>query len=370
MAKNEPRSASVDSMVDAAAGLITPKASKEVVAGAGNAPAAPVAPAPDPKVAPAAQAVAPQVAPPIVVKSPLGDQSFGGVPVAEVKLTSFEDVAAFAKDYAGIELKTVQDFVPVFNQLKELQKNASEAAKLQKYVDTYKSTLDNLPPDVSLIMSAAINGEDYMPIVQKLQQKAAFDFEKPFESHDELAVINHYTGKNYTKETLDKLEPDVQDTLLDTVKLKYKADQDALTNLRTNTKSAIEKRQNAFRTSVESSINNMLASNPSMDKAAVEVVRQVMTGDLSEALFTKDKTYLPDAAEKIAYMMYGKQIVQAQAQTIGDIVKKMRAEGESQATEKILMRSDQPLLKGSGAPGDRNVIQSIVEKETSFLSAK
>lgn len=365
MAKSEPRSSAADGMVAAAAGLISEKASKEVVAGA---PAAPVVVAP--VVADPVNPVAAQVAPPVVVKSPLGDQLYGGTPVADVKLASFDDVAAFAKDYAGVEIKTVQDFVPVFNQFKEFQKNAASAAQLQKTVDTYKNTLDNLPKDVSLIMSAAINGEDYMPIIQKLQQKALFDFEKPITAHDEIGLINHYTGKSYTKETLEKLEPAVQEGLMDVVKLKYKADQEAYVNLKTDTKSAIEKRQKNFSASVDSSIAQMLASNPSMDKAAVERIRQIMTNDLGESLFTKEKTYLPDAAEKIAYMTFGKEIVAAQAQTIGDIVNKMRAQGESSATEKILLRSDQPLLKGSGAPGDKNVIQSIVDKETSFLTAR
>lgn len=365
MAEKDVKKVDAGAMVGAASGLISPEASKKIIAG--NKPVDPAAPAaagnqPAP--------VGDVVAAPVVVKSPLGDQVYGGTPVSEIKLTSFEDVAAFAKDYAGVELKTVQDFVPVFGQLKELQKSAAEAVSLQKTVDTYKSTLDNLPKDVSLILNAAIQGVDHMPIIQKLQQKALFDFEKPITAHDEVDLINHYTGKTYTKETLDKLEPDAQEALMDVVKLKYKVDQDDYANLKVNTQSAIDNRQKAFRASVESSIAQMLVSNPKVDKTTVERVRQIMMNDLGESLFTKERTYLPDAAEKIAYMTFGKQIVTAQAQTIGDLVKKIRAEGESSATEKLLMRSDQPPLRGSGAPGDKNVLRTIVDKETSFIHAK
>jgi hypothetical protein len=109
MAEKDVKKVDAGAMVDAAAGLISPKASKEVIAGA---PAASVTPAVDDAAAAAAK-VKDVVAAPLVIKSPLGDQVFGGVPVSEVKLTSFADVSAFAKDYAGVEIKTVQDFVPV-----------------------------------------------------------------------------------------------------------------------------------------------------------------------------------------------------------------------------------------------------------------
>lgn len=363
-----PKNASTEQMLDAASGLITPQASQQI---AGAPPVAPVTPAVASPVNPpvvAATPGAPQVAPPVVIKSPLGDMSFGGQPVADVKLASFADVQAFAKDYVGIEIKDVQDFVSVFDKLKSAQEKAAAAAQLQTTVDTYKSTLDNLPKDVSLILSAAIAGEDHMPIIQKLQQKAAFDFEKPVTAHEDVALVNHYTGKSYTKETFDALDPSVQDSYKDVAKLKYKADQDAYANLQNTVKSATENRQKSFQASVESSISQMLVNNPKMDKAAVERVREIMTYDLG--LFSKDKTYLPEAAEKIAYMTFGKELVTQQVQTIGDLAKQIAARSESQTTEKILMRSDQPLLKGGGSNNDKNVVQSIVDKETAFLKAR
>jgi hypothetical protein len=107
-----------------------------------------------------------------------------------------------------------------------------------------------------------------------------------------------------------------------------------------------------------------------MDKAAVDRVRRVMMSDLSSLLFTKDRTYTPEAAENIAYMLYGKQIVQAQAQTIGDLVAKIRNESEGKANEKILLRGDQAPVRGGAPAGGQNRLQSIVERETSFLHAR
>jgi hypothetical protein len=362
MAKEEAKSADVSEMLNATAGLISKEkvdklvGSKEIVEQ--KEPVKQEAPV---KV--------PEKINPVVVKTPLGEQVFGGTPVESVQLKSFEDVVAFAKDYAGVEIKDVQDFVTVFNNLKDLRKQAEDLPRLQKTVDTYRSTLDNLPKEVSLILNAAIQGEDHMPIIRKLQQKDVFDFTKPFDAHDPLEVVNHYTKKQYTQETLDALPPEAQEALMDVSKLRYKSDQDDFMNMQSNVKKATEERQNKFQASVESSISQMLVNNPGMGKEAVERVRQIMSYGLSDALFTKDRTYLPDAAEKLAFLEFGKQIVNAQKQTIGDLVAKIRSEAEGKTTERILLRSDKPVLKGGGLQ-DKNFVQAAVEKETAFLKAK
>jgi hypothetical protein len=102
-----------------------------------------------------------------------------------------------------------------------------------------------------------------------------------------------------------------------------------------------------------------------MDKNAVAEVKKVMQYGLSDGLFTKDKNYTPDAAEKIAMMLYGKQTIVAQAETIGDIVKKMTNAGVTQEIEKTLLRSDKPQTQ-DGAP-TTNVIAQAVAEATSWL---
>jgi len=377
-----PRSSSDESMISAAAGLVSEKKLQTAVSSTNGEPAPAPAPAPvtpivdtnkgvsDPNIQVAAAPVATNPLNPVVVKSPLGDQVYGVLPMDQIKLSSFADVAAFAKDAVGAELKDVQDLVGFISNYKVIQEKAANVDKLQKVVDTYKSSLDNLPKDVSLIVSAALQGQDHMPIIQKLTQKAKIDFDKPFGAHDSLAVVNHYTEKNFTKETFDALDPSLQESFLDIAKLKYKADQDEYTSMQANIKSTAETRQKVFLTSVDSSIAQMVANNPKMEKAAIERVRQIMTAGLSDSLFAKDRTYLPDAAEKIAYLEYGKSIVAAQAKTIGDYVAKIRAETESKTTEALLMRSDKPIPTGGAGNISKNVLQAEVDKATSFLKAR
>jgi hypothetical protein len=380
-----PRNSSDESMISAAAGLVPDNKLQAVVTNntenstsvgtpSASAPVIePVAPILQPNkgvIDPNIQNISKPVVNPIVVKTPLGDQVYGGTPVDQIKLSSFADVAAFAKDTIGAELKDVQDFVGLITNYKVVQEKAASVDKLQKLVDTYTDSINNLPKDVSLILSAALQGQDHMPIIQKLTQKSIIDFDKPFESHDALSLINHYTQKDFTKETFDTLDPNIQESFQDIAKLKYKADQDEYANMQTNIRSAAETRQKSFLASVDSSIAQMVANNPRMEKAAIEQVRQTMTTGLNDSLFAKDRTYLPDAAEKIAYLTFGKSIVAAQAKTIGDFVAKVRSETESKTTESLLMRSDRPIPTGGTGNISQNVLQAEVEKATSFLKTK
>lgn len=356
----EPKTNDVNSMAAGAAGLVSDANLQSAV---GTTPPA--------GNAPAGTTVVPPVVPdnqPIVVKTPLGTQTFGSKPLEEIVLTSFADVQAFAKDFMNVELKEVKDFVPLFSQFREAQKQAAEAAILKKAVDGYTATINNLPSDVALILNAAISGQDHKAVLKKLQQKSALDYSKPFTAHDTVNIVNFYTGKQFTKESFDALDPVAKEALTDSTKLRYEADSKELSSFEVNTQKATEERQKNFRASVDSSIANMLTSNPQMDKAAVERVRQIMEYGIADVLFTKDKTYVPEAAEKIAMMEFGKETIVAQFQTIGDLVKKMTNEGVSKEREQLLLKGDRPPIGGDIK--DKNVLASIIDRETDFLKKR
>jgi hypothetical protein len=318
-----------------------------------------------------AQVVTPATAPtinPIVVNTPLGTQTYGGTPATDIPMNTFQDVQKFAKDFAGIELKEVKDFVPLFAQVKTLQEQAAQAAELQKVVDNYKSNLEALPPEVVTILDAAISNTDYRAVINNFQKKSALDYTKPFSSQDQIALANLYTGKQHTKETFEALDESSRNVLLDGVRMKFDADQKEVLNFENNNKIAIQQKQKAFSDSIDTSISKFIASNPKVDKAAIAEIKKAMQFGLSDSLFTKEKTYAPDAAEKIAMMLYGKQTIAAQAETIGDIVKKMTGAGVTQEVERILNRSDKPQTQ-SGAP-TTNVIAQMVKEATSWLPQK
>jgi hypothetical protein len=302
---------------------------------------------------------------PITVKSPLGEFTYGGTPAADVKLETFQDVQKFGKEFIGVDLKEVKDFAPFFAQVKTMREQAAQATELQKVVDNYKTNLESLPSEVALILNAAISNGDYKSVINNLQKKSALDYTKPFSDHDPVALANLYTDKNYTKETFEALDESSRSALSDSVRMKFDADRNEVLNFESNNKIALEQKQKAFSASIDASIAAMLTSNPRMDKAAVAEVKKAMQFGLSDSLFTKEKTYSPDAAEKIAMMLYGKQTIAAQSETIGDLVKKTAAASKTEEIQKLLFRSDKPTTQ-TGVPAS-NVIAQQVAAATDWL---
>jgi len=368
-----PRTSDPASMVAATAGIVSPaNAAKLAGQPASPAPAAPAAQpaatAPGSPAAPAAPVVAPEA--PIKVSTPFGEEVFGSsAPDSEIKLSSFADVQAFAKTAANMDITEVTDLAKVITEYSKLKTEVAEVENLRKKVSSFDAIVKNLPEDVSLIFQAAVNNQDYKPFIQKLGQKAVVDFEQPFEAHDPVKVVNHYSGNSYNKEAFEALDPTVKSALLDSAKIKYSTDKEEFARIKTKTLNDAQSAQAAFSSSVNTSIANMQAANPNMDKAVVERVREIMTSGLGDRLFSANKTYLPDAAEKIAMMEFGKQAIQAQRQTIGDLVKKYTNAGASKATEDILHRSDKPLPAGGGA-ADPNQVAAAVKAATGFIQAK
>ena len=363
-----PQDTSVESMNLGAEGLIKPARKVAPVAAPvipKVAPVAPVAPVAAAPVTPVAAAPVTSVVNPVVVNTPLGQQVYGGVPVANVDLKTFEDVQKFAKEYIGADLKEVKDLAPLFAQYKSLQEQAAQVDGLQKVVDNYKNNIDALPKEVIAILDAAVTNGDYKSVINNLQKKSVLDYSKVFTDHDPVALANLYTGKQYTKETYEALDDFSRSALSDSVKMKFDADRSEVLNFENNNKIAMEQRKKSFSTSIDASIAEMLASNPRMDKNAVEEIKKVMQFGLSDILFNKDQTYAPNSAEKIAMMLYGKQTIDAQSETIGDLVKKAVNVSVTDEIQRTLLRSDKPLTQ-TGAPST-NVAAQIVAQATNWL---
>jgi len=318
-------------------------------------------------------AVAPAVtqpAKPIVVETPLGRQVFGA-PGGEVKLTSFADVQAYAKDTFNFEIKDVNDFQVFFKTLNETQAKAAEADKYRIAATNFETTLKNLPEDVGMLFNAAVMGTDYKDLLQQLAEGQKYNYEKAFDAYPELDMVNAFSGKQFTKVEYDALEPDQRSIYKDLSKVKYETARQTFTRTQQETQRATEAQTKSWTDSVESSIAQLRTAYPNMDNNQTERVRQIMTQGLRDSLYNADGTYRQDAAVKIAMQEFGVQTIQTQAKTIGELVEQYRNQGESQATEQILQRSDKPEAGQGGTAQDRkNLISEVVKKQTSFLNAR
>jgi len=270
----------------------------------------------------------------------------------------------------GINFRDSKELVNLFKEYNNVKTKLPEYEKKAIQLENYNRILEGLPDEVKAILNAAIFGQDYKSIIQQTAKAAEIDYSKPFEQLNERDLINKYSSKIYTKDDFDNMDVAVYNSLKEAAKLRYEAErQNFLSNIQRQNEVA-KARQRAFEESIERSIARLKANNPNMGEAQVNRVKDIMMYDLHAALFNPDQTYREDAAEKIAMLEFGKETIQKQEETIGDLVKKYVAQGYTQATESILLNAQNQTLKSGGDTSTQDLIRQIVERETAFLKAR
>lgn len=309
---------------------------------------------------------------PIVVKTPFGQKIFGAAKEDEegqVTLQSFEDVQSFAKANS-LDIKEVNDLQGFIKDYTKFKAESGKLGPLQSQIDTYERTLKSLPNEVSLILNAAVNNQDYTSIINEISQSSTLNFAKPFVDYNERELINHYNDEKFNQEQFKEMEDGQLKALTRLAKTKYETDQANHVAQVQQAQRSNELAQQQFNQSVENSIKQLRSNNPDMGEPEIKRVRDVMTGELHDTLFEGDNTYKVEAAERIAMQEFGKEAILAQQHTIADIVAKVQNQGKSEANEQILQHSDKRPIAAVGAGGaDENRLSAAVQKETSFMKA-
>lgn len=309
-----------------------------------------------------------KTAPAVTVETPFGKSTYGEPGEGDIKLSSFADVQAFAKDHYDLDIKDVNDFQDLFKDLKDKAAKAAEAEQYKTAATNFENTFKSLPEEIGLLVSAYVNGTDYKPLLNELAAASKFSYDREFKTYPELEMVNHYSGKNLTKEEYDALEQSNREALREVAEAKYNAARTNYIATQKETARATENQRQATMNSVESSIAKLRSTYPDMGEAQINEVRQVMISGLRDTLYTPEGLYKDDAALKIAMQQFGQNALAAQTQTIGQLVEKLRGEGESKATEDLLRRSDKPDgERGRTAEERDNAIAAEVKRQTSFL---
>ena len=315
---------------------------------------------------PAAQAPV-QAQQPVEVKTAFGTQTFGaqGGPV----LSSWEDIKSFAKEQ-GMEIKEADDIRQLFTQVVDLRQQVADIPALQSVVNTYKSQIGSLPPEVMNLVETAIAGKDYKSIIQDLAAGASLDLTRSFDEHNKLNLIRQYASPGLTQEAYDELSDGNKSGLNDIAKSKYETDKTRWQEATRNKAADQEAYQQSFNQSVDVAIQNLQKAFPDMKPEVVKSVKDTMTFGFKDSLFNPDNSYKPDAGIKVAMQEYGQEALSSQQETIGQMAQRMQGKIEGQVNEGLLQRSAAPDQTGRQVVDNSNVVANSVKQATDFLGAK
>jgi hypothetical protein len=238
----------------------------------------------------------------------------------------------------------VNDASKFFSSVETWRSQAQEGSELKREYEALTADLQALPMELRASIEMWAAGEDY---TRALTTSQRLDFSGDFTKQDPESLVQHYFGEQYD-ELISAFEADKisEDDLQDRMKLLANSTK----RLFVDDKKALEKEREDFlnrqRNEHENlkktallSVENLSKAYPNFSKSEVSKIRGILVEGKADNLFMNaDGTYKEDAAELVAYAMYGKKMLES--------VKKLaQRQGESMANQKIVDSSPKQLRK-------------------------
>ena len=279
----------------------------------------------------------------------------------EVELT-FEPTKEMKK---FIESKYgVKDVAKFFSSADTWRNQAQEVTETKRELELLTADLQAMPPEIRQAVSLWANGDDY---TRAFNQNERLDFSSDFSRQDPENLVQHYLSEQYD-ELLERLEngkidddesEDRLKMLAGSTKRMFNTDKQALDEER---EQFTQRQKNEFQMTKKSallSVENLSKAYPNFSKTEVAKIRNILVEGKIDNLFTKaDGSYNEDAAELVAYAVYGKKMLES-------VKKVAERRGESKANQRIVDTSSKQLRKQKVSGNDQN----FSSKEVQHLSS-
>jgi hypothetical protein len=260
------------------------------------------------------------------------------------------------KSQFGQELKDIKETPKFFETVKKWRADSQNSEKAVKERDNAVSLLENLPDDLLESVQQYYKGEDYR---KAFVNNPKIDFSKPAEKQDKANLVNHYFPGKFIADDFEEETPSpALEIALEASTKQYNSEKVGRENLRAKEMDKATKRQELFKSSINSSVEHLRASFPGVLPDVEQDIQSTLTGgDLMSEFFNPDGSYKQDAAEKLMLARHGKEFMAQLMEVAAHL-------GETQANEDMLTRgADKPKpVKGKGKDNVRSEVKEAIEE--------
>jgi hypothetical protein len=260
----------------------------------------------------------------------------------EIDIDLNDDTLKYLKDKYSID-----DADKFFNSVDTWRNQAQEGTEDKRKFNEIEEGLSSLPAPIKNAISAYANGQDWNSAFGSSESR--LDYSENFDKQDKEAVVQHYFGEKY-----EKLQAKFEEESIDEEDFAERYDElhDFSQKLFQNDKNGFEKQRADYikdqdrieevrSGSIKSSVKALKTEYPNFSQQDLQRVEQRMVdGNIEEPFYEKDGSYKAEAAEMMAFAMYGKRIMKA-------ITNRATKDGASKANETIVERGNKKMRKGS-----------------------
>ena len=253
----------------------------------------------------------------------------------------------------------VKDPSKFFSSVDTWRSQAQEGSEIRKEYEALTNDLQAMPQDIRMMVQMWANGEDY---TKALNSSERLDFSDDFKNQTSESLVQHYFGEQYDELISEFEDGDISESEFDnrikllasSTKRLFNEDKQALEKER---EEFLERQKSEFQNMKKTallSVDNLGKAYPDFSKSEISKIRGLLVeGKVDNLFMNADGTYKEDAAELVAYAMYGKKML--------DSVKKVaKRQGESEANQKIVDSSPKQLRKLKSSSGSAGLSKEAV----------
>ena len=256
-----------------------------------------------------------------------------------------------------------------FEVAQEWRKQAQEKAEVEKNYTAILEDLQTMPVEIKNVVQAWAEGKDFTSFFQADKR---LNYDDAFEKQDSNRLVQHYLKEEY-EELQDDLdsgsvtqeEYDKQLRLLArTTKRLFNEEKAAIEKERERIETKEKGRFQALKQSAALSVESLTKKYPNFSKNELGKIRSTLVEGKIDSLFLNDDgTYNEEAAEKLAYALYGNKIVES-------ATSRAKRQGETEANLKVVDSSAKTIRKQKSTQGNEAPDLSAIKHLTGMSSFK
>jgi len=241
-----------------------------------------------------------------------------------------------------------------FSSVDKWRSQAQEGAESTKEYEALSTDLQSLPSEIKQSIQLWANGADY---TEAFNSNSRLDFSDDFRNQDTESLVQHYLEEEYNElvdmYNDDKLDDegfeDRIDLLARTTKRMFNQDRDSIENEREDFANQQRQEYENLKKSASLSVKNLTNEYPDFSRSEIGKIKNILVnGRVDELFMDSNGVYKDEAAELLAYAMYGKKMMQSSS---------TRAErkGESKANLKTVDSSPKSVRRQKSSDQKRGV---------------
>jgi hypothetical protein len=249
------------------------------------------------------------------------------------------------------------------------RKQAQEKAEVEKNYTAILEDLQTMPVEIKNVVQAWAEGKDFTSFFQADKR---LNYDDAFEKQDSNRLVQHYLTEEFDElqddldsGSLTQEEYDKQLRLLArTTKRFFNEEKAAIEKERERIETKEKGRFQALKQSATLSVESLTKKYPNFSKNELGKIRSTLVeGNIDSLFLNDDGTYNEEAAEKLAYALYGSKIVES-------ATSKAKRQGETEANLKIVDSSAKTIRKQKSTQGNEAPDLSAIKHLTGMSTFK